>query len=97
MVLTTCRVNMSELKQIFQTISSFFTMLVLYIKGKTMITKPKYTSETYLTVAETAELLNVTKSTIYHWILYQSFPELKYFKMKGRIYFKLSSITSLMQ
>lgn len=61
-----------------------------------MIIKPDYKQETLLTLKETAELLNLKPDTLYHWNMHNKFNELQRVKIGGRVFFKLSCITSLM-
>lgn len=54
-----------------------------------------YTHDTLLTVHELAELLKVKPDTIYHWHIRKAFPEIERVKIAGKVYYKLSSIMSL--
>lgn len=99
MVLTTCRVNIGELNPFSYNNIRFsycFSSIYYTNKGQKMIIKPEYKGERLLTLKETAELLSLNPDTLYRWRMYNKFPELQRIKIGGRVFFKLSCITSLM-
>ena len=62
-----------------------------------MINKPTYQGEKLLTVKEAAEILNLKPQTLYNGNFYKSFPEMGRVKIGGRLFYKLSCITTQMQ
>lgn len=64
-----------------------------------MITKPEYSPEktSLLSLAETAELLNIRPDTLRHWSYRNYFPQLKPVKIGGRIFYKYSCINALLK
>ena len=63
-----------------------------------MIKKPNIPSDaSLLSVAETAELLNIKVNTLYHWNINDYCPQLHRIKVGGRVYFTAASIASLLK
>ena len=63
-----------------------------------MILKPTYPPETsLLSLTETASVLNLRPDTLRHWSYRNYFPTLKPIRIGGRIFYKRSSIDSLLK
>lgn len=91
---------MRKTANIFYINPNFLHIKVLYIKGAVilMIKKPNIPSEaSLLTVTETAELLNLTANSLYHWNCKEFFPQLRRVKIGGRVYFTAASVVSLLK